>query len=338
MIQRIVGLAGVFLVGMSLQAQQVPPLSDFEVLKQKYQTALSPIDMRAGEKREVLRKDYVAALDKAQKEAMAAGNLDAALSAKAERERVVGNEETTDEQKQAMPRTLAALRGSYDKGLGRIAGEATVETQQVLDRYLVNLQALEKTLTKRGDLEGALAVRAEREKYAPLRGAPAARILSPPANLVRDMNPLNQCEKQVKAGCVVLTAPHRDQTYIQTDGKFRPPFALKVKARTDSTNIRMYYAAGMLIFNWEAAQQELRVHDPKTGQALGIKDKGYVSPAKWHDFTWEIRPKSQRVFVDGELRYEAEGDYADLEAPVAIGPSWGSTVSVETLFVESLKP
>jgi hypothetical protein len=127
-------------------------------------------------------------------------------------------------------------------------------------------------------------------------------------------------------------------TFIQSDGKFRPPFALKAKARTDSTNIRIYYAAGMLIFNWESAQQELRVHDPKTGQALGIKDQGFVSPNKWHEVTWEIRKKSQRVLVDDELRYEAEGDYADLEAPVAIGPSWGSTVSVESLFVEPLKP
>jgi hypothetical protein len=336
--RRLVGIVSLFLVSASLQAQQAVPSSDFAVLKQKYEAALNPIELRTEEKRANLRKDYAVALDKAQKEGMAAGNLDAALAAKAERERIVGNEETTGEQKEMMPRSLAALRGNYEKGMQRIANEATIETQQILERYLVNLQSLEKTLTMRGDLEGALAVRAEREKLAPLRGAPASRILAPPTNLVREMQPVNQCEKQIKANCVVLTAPHRDMTFIQSSAKFRPPFALKVKARTDSTNIRMYYGAGMLIFNWEAAQQELRVHDPKTGAALGIKDKGYVSPAKWHDITWEIRADRQRVLVDGELRYEAEGDYADLEGTVAIGPAWGSTVSVDTLFVEPLKP
>lgn len=322
----------------SVRAQQEQQASDFDTLKQKYQAALSPIEMRTEEKKEGLRKSYVVALDKAQKDAMAAGDLDAALAAKSERERVVGNEETTPEQKSAMPRSLAVLRSGYEKGLKGVSDEAGVESQKILERYLVNLQALEKSLTMRGDIDGALAVRAEREKCAPLRGAPATRVFSPPANLVRDMQPVNQCEKQVKAGFVVLTSPHRDMTYIQSGAKFRPPFALKTKVRTDSTNIRIYYGAGMLIFNWEAAQQELRVHDPKTGAALGIKDKGFVSPAKWHDITWEIRADRQRVLVDGEVRYEGAGDYEDLDAPVAIGPSWGSTVLVESLFVEPLKP
>jgi hypothetical protein len=337
--QRVVAVFIALLACASAQAQQAaPPSSDFDALKQKYQAALNPIEQRTEEKKANLRKDYVVALDKAQKDAMAAGDLDAALAAKSERERLVGNEETTDEQKSAMPRALAAARAGYEKGLSGVASEAKAETQQVLERYLVNLQALEKSLTMRGDIEGALAVRAERERTAPLRGAPASRVLSPPANLVRDMQPVNQCEKQVKAGFVMLTAPHRDMTYIQSAAKFRPPFALKVKARTDSTNIRIYYGSGMLIFNWEAVQQELRVHDPKTGAALGIKGKGYVSPAKWHDVAWEIRPDRQRVLVDGEVRYEGAGDYAELEAPVAIGPAWGSTVLVESLFVEPLKP
>ena len=338
MIRRLAGIVGLCLACTSLQAQQAAPPSDLDALRQKYQEALSPIERRTEEKKAGLRKDYAAALDKAQKDAMAAGDLDAAVAAKAERERVVGNEEPTAEQKESMPRTIAGLRGNYDKGVQRIANEATADSQQVLERYLVNLQALEKTLTVRSDIDGALAVRAEREKCAPLRSAPASRILSPPTNLIREMQPLNQCEKQIKANCVVLTAPHRDQTYVQSAAKFRPPFALKTKVRTDSTNIRIYYASGMLIFNWECAREELRVHDPKTGAAVGIKDKGYVSPAKWHNIVWEIRPDSQCVLVDDELRYEAAGDYTDVEGPVAIGPSWGSVVSVESLFVEPLNP
>ena len=42
----------------------------------------------------------------------------------------------------------------------------------------------------------------------------------------------------------------------------RAPFAFRVVGRTDSTNLRLHWHRGELIFNWECSVRELRVHDP----------------------------------------------------------------------------
>jgi hypothetical protein len=41
-----------------------------------------------------------------------------------------------------------------------------------------------------------------------------------------------------------------------------------------------------------------------------------------------------RVLVDGRLRFEGSGDWGSIEAPVAIGPCFGSTVTVRSFTVE----
>ncbi len=314
---------------------QGPP--EFVSLRQKFHDAIQPIAARKEQKVGDLKKEYALALEKGQKDIMATGDLDAALAFRAERERVLADEPTTAEQKKGMSRPLAALRSSYEKNLQRIETDGAVETQQVVERYLVNLQALEKTVTARGDLTGALQIRAERERYATVKGKP----LSPAAptaakNLLPTMVATNQCEKKERNGGVVLTAPHRDMTYIHTQEKFKPPFVLKTRARTDSTNLRLYYANGMVIFNWEMTRSELRVHDPATGQGQGLAEKGLVSENKWHDIAWEIRADGMKISVDGNVRFEGPGDYSALEGVLGIGPAWGSVVSVDSFGVEPL--
>ena len=44
----------------------------------------------------------------------------------------------------------------------------------------------------------------------------------------------------------------------------RPPFAFRVVGKTDSTNLRMHFHRGELIFNWECNVRELRANDPAT--------------------------------------------------------------------------
>jgi hypothetical protein len=41
-----------------------------------------------------------------------------------------------------------------------------------------------------------------------------------------------------------------------------------------------------------------------------------------------------RVLVDGKLRFERSGDWGSIEAPAAIGPCFGSTVTVRSFAVE----
>jgi hypothetical protein len=82
----------------------------------------------------------------------------------------------------------------------------------------------------------------------------------------------------------------------------RAPFAFRVVGRTDSTNLRLHWHRGELIFNWECAVGELRVHDPATAEQHGIKDKGFTTTADWHEIVWEARLDRMRVIVDDEVR------------------------------------
>ena len=108
----------------------------------------------------------------------------------------------------------------------------------------------------------------------------------------------------------------------------RTPFAFRVVGKTDSTNLRMHYHRGELIFNWENSVRELRVHDPATAKQHSLPDKGFLTTNEWHEISWEIRLDSMRVVVDGEVRFEIEGDYSGIESAPSVGPCFGSTVSV----------
>lgn len=108
----------------------------------------------------------------------------------------------------------------------------------------------------------------------------------------------------------------------------RAPFVFRVVGKTDSTNLRMHYHRGELIFNWENSVRELRVHDPATAKQHSLPDKGFLTTNEWHEISWEIRLDSMRVVVDGEIRFETEGDYSNIESAPSVGPCFGSTVSV----------
>lgn len=116
----------------------------------------------------------------------------------------------------------------------------------------------------------------------------------------------------------------------------RAPFRFRVVGRTDSTNLRMHWHRGELIFNWECSVRELRVHDPATAEQHGLEGKGFLNPADWHDIAWEIYLDRMRVVVNGEVRFECEGDYSGIESAPSIGPCFGSTVSVRECTVTPL--
>jgi hypothetical protein len=116
----------------------------------------------------------------------------------------------------------------------------------------------------------------------------------------------------------------------------RAPFVFRVVGRTDSTNLRMHWHRGELIFNWECSVRELRVHDPATAEQHGLKDKGFITTNEWHDILWEIGLAQMRVIVDGETRFECKGDYSGIESAPSVGPCFGSTVSVREFSIRAL--
>ena len=153
--------------------------------------------------------------------------------------------------------------------------------------------------------------------------------------MLQDLIPYFGCVVERTADGLRLTGASRNHmnAVALTPRVFRPPFTLKAVARTDSTNLRLYWHLGEIIFNWECSVRQLRVHMPDTGEQCGIEGQGFITAGDWHEIVWEIRPDAMRVSVNGQIRFAGEGRFGAIEAPVAIGPCFGSTVSVRSFAV-----
>jgi hypothetical protein len=145
------------------------------------------------------------------------------------------------------------------------------------------------------------------------------------------------CEVIKQENAIVLKGPEGDRAQIITTKEYKPPFVLRVKAKTDSTNLRLYYNAGMLIFNWEVNESDLRIHDPATNEIIQAANQGKIETNVYHDIVWEIYPNGMRVLVDGKERVRSPGNYEKLEAALGIGPAWGSVITMNSFRVEALK-
>jgi hypothetical protein len=116
----------------------------------------------------------------------------------------------------------------------------------------------------------------------------------------------------------------------------RPPFAFRIVGKTDSTNLRMHFHRGELIFNWECNVRELRVHDPASGEQHALSDRGFITTNEWHEISWEIRRDRMRVVVDGEVRYEGPGEYSEIASAPSVGPCFGSAISIREFAITPL--
>lgn len=155
-------------------------------------------------------------------------------------------------------------------------------------------------------------------------------------NLLSSMIPFMGCIIVPTSEGIELTGASQDHmmAVALTPRKFRPPFTVRTVARTDSTNLRLYWHVGEIIFNWECSVRKLKVHDPGNGRWLDADGEGFLEVNCWHDIAWEILPGSMRVTVNGRLRFEHDGDWGEIEAPVAIGPCFGSKVTVRSFIVD----
>ena len=122
---------------------------------------------------------------------------------------------------------------------------------------------------------------------------------------------------------------------LETPGTYRPPVEITVVAKTDSTNLRLAYAADQIIFNWEMNQTQFRING---GPADGLHKDGVggIPKGKYVTVRWVVTPKHQAVYVDDELRYEHEGDYSGIDRRVSVFPARGSQVTVKSVKVKRL--
>lgn len=120
-----------------------------------------------------------------------------------------------------------------------------------------------------------------------------------------------------------------------TKATFKPPVEIVIEAKTDSTNLRMSYAASEVIFNWEGGRTMLRVGGgPADGQHKA--GAGLIPANKYVTIRWVVTAQKQSIYVDDKLRYEHTGDYSKIDNSVCVFPSHGSEVTVKTIKVKQL--
>lgn len=121
-----------------------------------------------------------------------------------------------------------------------------------------------------------------------------------------------------------------------TPQSFEPPVEITIVAKTDSTNLRIGYAADQVIFNWELNPHELRVDGgPADGQHKA--GKGLIPVNKFVTIKWIVTAQKQTVSVNGEQRFEHNGDYSHIYKPVTVFPAANSHVTVKSIKVRQLQ-
>lgn len=125
---------------------------------------------------------------------------------------------------------------------------------------------------------------------------------------------------------------------LVTEEEYAPPFTLRVIAQTDTTNIRLRYGRGMLIFNWEANPGELRYHDIRDGHAVAVAGEGKVDANAWHTMEWVVETNGCAIWVNGRKRAEFTGDYQGFNDLAGIESCHGANVSVRHFSVKRRGP
>jgi hypothetical protein len=116
---------------------------------------------------------------------------------------------------------------------------------------------------------------------------------------------------------------------------YRPPIEITVVAKTDSTNLRLAYAADQIIFNWEVNPSQLRV-DGGPANGLHKDGAGNIPKGKYVTIKWVVTTTHQSIYVNGQLRYRHDGDYSQIVRRVAVFPANGSIVSVRSMTIKPI--
>jgi S1-C subfamily serine protease len=127
----------------------------------------------------------------------------------------------------------------------------------------------------------------------------------------------------------------RDEV-LMTKDSFRPPIEITIVAKTDSTNLRLGYAADQVIFNWEVDENQLRIDGgPADGQHQ--MNKGHIPKNEFVTIRWVVTKTQQSIYVNDDLRFQNSADYSNINKPISIFGSHGSILRVESLKTRQLK-
>lgn len=121
--------------------------------------------------------------------------------------------------------------------------------------------------------------------------------------------------------------------FAVTPLKYKAPLTIETQVKTDSNNIRIKFAKGMVILNWEVNSQEMRWQNPATGEWLGAPDSGQVPVNEWVTVTWTIEEDFSTLSVNGNERLRVDDDYRAVAGQVGIGTAFNAKITVKSLTI-----
>ncbi|MCL2088260.1 MAG: MerR family transcriptional regulator [Oscillospiraceae bacterium] len=126
-----------------------------------------------------------------------------------------------------------------------------------------------------------------------------------------------------------------DRDTLATAESFTLPLKIDLTAKTDDTNIRIYWGRGQIILNWEQDKRKLILRDPHSGKETRLEG-GYITPGEYHDISWIIHEDYSALIVNGIVRSYIESATPQMSANVRISSGYGSTLTVDSLTVTEL--
>ena len=128
-----------------------------------------------------LNAKYAAALERAQESAQKAGNLDAAIAIKEEKEAVLSGKPMVQLDEAKAPASLKSMRVTYQAALAKLEMDRDKNLLPLKDAYARSLEALTVNLTKSGRLEEAMTLKKMREDLLASKGGGALAASVDPA-------------------------------------------------------------------------------------------------------------------------------------------------------------
>lgn len=146
-------------------------------------------------------------------------------------------------------------------------------------------------------------------------------------------------------GDTVVIKTEGDMDCLQTADYYTLPLRIDCTAKTDGTNIRLFYNAGELILNWECNPDSLGFHDIIMGKGSHYEMER-LPLNEFVDISWIIGKKHMEVLINGKSIFRHDSypyigmlmldTRRKIIAPVRIGAAWGSTVTFKSLKVTEL--
>lgn len=121
--------------------------------------------------------------------------------------------------------------------------------------------------------------------------------------------------------------------------EYVPPYIIRAKCKTDRYNIRFLFLNGLVIFNWECDDHDLRLDIPTLQSPHHLLGHGYVGVDTWADIMIKVTQTEIMVYVDGECRYRGHGKFQGIKSRIGIKTEYGcssykNTVNVKDFSIE----